>query len=241
MSQVYILVAGCAVLCVSQVYILVAGCAVLCVSQVYILVAGCAVLCVSQVYILVAGCAVLCVSQVYILVAGCAVLCVSQVYTIAGCAVLCVSQVYILVAGCAVLCVSQVYTIAGCVGGDDLPPPPAPPPPPPPLSLSLSLSLSPQGTVDYTPPGPSLIIASGTTEECVSVDTMEDDALEGDHSFVVSLSTAVSGVNVTSTADETTVTITDDGTYDSHVRPGCMIVEQHLHNIFTTVSVLFPD
>ena len=97
--------------------------------------------------------------------------------------------------------------------------------PPPPLSLSLS----PQGTVDYTPPGPSLIIASGTTQECVSVATMEDDAFEGDHSFVVSLSTTVSGVTVTSTANETTVVITDDGMYDSHVRPGCMIMAQHQH------------
>ena len=135
-------------------------------------------------------------------------------------------QVYTSSWLCGIVCES----VAGCVGGDVLPVPPPP-----------SLSLSPQGTVDYTPPGPSLIIASGTTEECVSIATIEDNALEGDHSFVVSLSTTVSGVTVDSAANETTVTITDDGTYDSHVRPGCMVMAQHLHNIFTTVSVLFPD
>ena len=63
--------------------------------------------------------------------------------------------------------------------------------------------------MDYTPPGPSLTIASGTTRECITVATTNDNILEDDESFDIILS-AASDPAVTVTTDTTTVTITED-------------------------------
>ena len=72
------------------------------------------------------------------------------------------------------------------------------------------LPLSPlPAPVDYTPIDSMLTIASGTTQECIPVvATTDDDIVEDDESFDISLSTANPDVNVTSAS--TTVTITED-------------------------------
>ena len=63
--------------------------------------------------------------------------------------------------------------------------------------------------VDYTPPSSSLTIASGTTQECITVTPTNDNILEDDESFDIILS-AASDPAVTVTTDTTTVTITED-------------------------------
>ena len=70
--------------------------------------------------------------------------------------------------------------------------------------------------VDYTPPVSSLTILSGTTQECITVVTTEDNILEDNEFFSLSLSTSVSGVTVFPVG---TNVIISDGTYNSHVRP----------------------
>ena len=62
--------------------------------------------------------------------------------------------------------------------------------------------------MDYTQPSSGLTIASGTTRECITVATTEDDILEDNESFSLSLST--SDPNVTVTTDTATVNITED-------------------------------
>ena len=63
--------------------------------------------------------------------------------------------------------------------------------------------------VDYTPPSSSLTIASGATQECITVTSTNDNILEDDESFDIILS-AASDPDVTVTTDTTTVTIIED-------------------------------
>ena len=76
--------------------------------------------------------------------------------------------------------------------------------------VSHLFPLSPlPSSVDYTSIDSMLTIASGSSRECIPVvATTDDDILEDDESFDISLSTADPDVNVT--AASATVTITED-------------------------------
>ena len=56
------------------------------------------------------------------------------------------------------------------------------------------------------------MLASGSTQECIMINIMDDNILENDESFTLSLSTAVTGVTVAPAMADFTI-MEDDGMY----------------------------
>ena len=56
------------------------------------------------------------------------------------------------------------------------------------------------------------MLASGSTQECITIDITDDSILENDESFTLSLSTAVTGVTVAPAMADFTI-MEDDGMY----------------------------